>query len=149
MKARTEVILGLVLLAVLFGVGLFAYQARTRNPLPLFRASVDRDCAPWDGSAFRISIPLDSGSVIEVSIWRSPDLQAPIKFSFPDPTLSAGEAVLRSRFGSSEPLTGSITFWRLGADDPLEGDFNFAARGGERFSGGFKAEWRNRAAYCG
>src|SRR5262245_1091577 len=121
MKARTELVLALALLALLLGVGLFVYSTQSRNSVQVFHATVDRDCAPWDGPAFRISIPLDSRSVIEIAIWRSPDAGAPVRFSFPDPVGSVGDAVYRPRSGVSEPLTGRVTFWRLGEAIPVEG----------------------------
>ena len=35
----------------------FMYSSRNQDVAQVFPATIDRDCAPWDGSAFTVSIP--------------------------------------------------------------------------------------------
>ena len=89
-KSRTLfcVTIGLLIL----GIALFTFSTRNQEPVQIFPATINRDCAPWDGSAFTVSIPYDSGSVIYISIWQLPDIKLPAKFSFPDESIRIGNA---------------------------------------------------------
>src|SRR5687768_7811837 len=86
MKSRTQFYIAIVLLTLILGIGLFTFSTRNQHPVHVFTATINRDCAPWDGAAFTVSIPYDSVSTITISIWQSPDIKFPSTFSFPDPT---------------------------------------------------------------
>ena len=149
MKSRTStyVLLGLLLIA-LVGIWLFD-RWETQASAQVFPARVDRDCAPWDGSAFTVSIPLRDGSSISISIYRSPDLKLPSRYSFPDETMNEGNVYLRKPDGSPEQLTGDVWFQRVSEDVPLEGGFRLRSERGARFEGKFLAEWGHEIIYCG
>jgi hypothetical protein len=118
----------------------------------VFEAVINRDCAPWDGTAFRIMIRLTnefSGSFIDISIWQDPGINFPITFSFPDETSRLGNAVYRSSSGNSEPLRGRVTLQRVRPGVPVDGEFSLATDRGGKFNGKFKAEWGDQAAICG
>jgi hypothetical protein len=149
MQPRTQYSIAVSLLILLLGVGLSIFLKQGLEPRRVLPATVDRDCAPWDGAAFRISIPYELGSALEISIWKSPESQAPVAFSFPDPTGSVGEAFYRSPFGTSQPLTGRVAFWQLGGEHPIEGDFSFVTADGRDLSGSFQAVWGRTSAVCG
>ena len=117
-------------------------------PEQIFPATINRDCAPWDGSAFTVSIPMQ-GSRISISIYQSPDIKLPTAFIFPDDTLSVGNALLILPIGSPEPLTGKVTFQRVGQDIPVAGQFDLVTNTGEHFKGKFIAAWQNEMIYCG
>ena len=110
MKSRTT----LYLLIVFFFIaldGIFFYYSQPRQePARVFPAKVNRDCAPWDGSAFTVQIPLNEGTVLDISIWRTPEIKVPITFSFPDHSGQAGNAILISHVGLPERLTGKVIF---------------------------------------
>ena len=82
MKSQKMLVLAVGLL--ILGLALFTFFARDEASLPMFSATVHRDCAPWDGVAFTVSIPYHSESVITISIWKSPDIKFPTTFSLPD-----------------------------------------------------------------
>ena len=96
-----------------------------------------------------MSIPYDSGSVINISIWQSPDIKFLSTFSFPDQTGSVGNAVYLSASGEYEQLNGKVLFHRVGEEMPIEGDFTFTSERGEQFKGRFVAEWGNQIVMCG
>ena len=139
----------IVLLFLILGIAWFTVSTRNQEPMQVFAAIVNRDCAPWDGAAFTVSIPYDSISTIEVSIWQSPDIKLPTVYSFPDESGRIGNAVRRSQIGLAEQLTGKLFFWRVEQGMPIEGEFNFTSGRGGRFEGKFKAEWGNQIAVCG
>jgi hypothetical protein len=140
------------LLVLIGGVAWFIFSMKSQESAQVLDATIDRDCAPWDGSAFTISIPVKEGiseSAIEISIWRSPDMERPVVFSFPDQTGMSGNAIYRPQFGSPEQLNGGVFFWRVDQENPVEGEFNFTSGRGRQLNGRFKAEWGNQMAVCG
>jgi hypothetical protein len=148
MKSRTaRYALLIFLLVVLGGAWLFSAWGRQES-LPIFPATVGRDCAPWDGPAFTVSIPVEE-SVIVISMSRAPDRSLPVTFSFPDETMRAGNAFLLLPAGLPEQLTGNVTFWRVDPGLPVEGTFAFRSETGGQFEGRFKAEWDRQPVYCG
>lgn len=145
MKPRIS--LGLFLITL---IGLwFVATAETRTPLQVFPAVIDRDCAPWDGSAFTVSIPLRDGSGMAISIYRSPEIRLPTSFSFPDETMSEGNALLLLATGISEPLTGRVWLQSVQQGIPVEGRFQLRSEAGMRWEGRFVAEWGDEIVYCG
>lgn len=127
MKSRTTlfVFLGLLILTL---DGILLYFASPRQePAQVFPASVSRDCAPWDGVAFTISIPYDPVTVIYISIWQSPDTRFPSTFSFPDETGRLGNAYILHEQDPLTPLHGEISLQRVEQGMPLEGRFRFTS----------------------
>jgi hypothetical protein len=147
MKTRIAVILlsSLVILAAL--VSFFARDKK--EPVQVFQATVNRDCAPWDGSAFTVKIPIEGGEVIDISIWQSPDIKFPKTFSFPDDSGQVGNAILIYQTGLPDVLTGDVWFQSVGEEMPLEGRFKLKTEGGGVYVGQFKAQWENQIALCG
>jgi hypothetical protein len=128
--------------------GLWFFSIGQRKALPVFPAMIHRDCAPWDGSAFTVSIPMEE-LVINISIYRSPAIMLPAAFSFPDDTGRVGNALLVLPVGSPELLTGKVSFQRVELEFQVEGKFDLATETGKQFKGRFKAEWDNEPVYCG
>jgi hypothetical protein len=148
MKSRYPFFGALVLLLLTVAIALYTFSRRTQEPTQVFPATISRDCAPWDGSAFTVSIPHDA-TVIYVSIWQSPSIKLPVTFTLPDETGRVGYAYTLSELGSLEELSGEVFFWRVDEGIPLEGRFRFTTERGERFEGRFVAEWGSQMAYCG
>jgi hypothetical protein len=137
----------IALLALSFVILWLNHSGNDQESTQLFPATVNRDCAPWDGSAFVISIPYDSMSTMEISIWRSPDAKFSTSFSFPDNTGRIGNAALHAQNGSPEQLTGKV-FIRS-TEHGMEGEFNFFTETGSQFTGRFTAVWGDFIALCG
>ena len=148
MKPRTQLLFVLGLLIVVFGLTLYTFSAHNPEHLPVFPATLNRDCAPWDGSAFTVSIPVQE-SMLKISIYQSPDITRPVTFSFPDETMRDGMAFLLLPVGSPEQLTGKVFFQGVEPGIPVEGRFDFVTDTGQHFSGKFRAEWGNQIVYCG
>jgi hypothetical protein len=149
MKPRTQFIVAVGLIILLFGITLVNFSVRDQTPAQIFPATVNRDCAPWDGSAFSVSVPMSDGTTIDISIWRSPDIKFPVNFSFPDATGQAGNALLLLPVGLPEQLTGNVFLKRVDMEYSVEGKFDLMNEIGEQFKGKFVAEWGNMAVYCG
>jgi hypothetical protein len=149
MKSRAQFFIAVGLLILLFDITWFTFSTRNREPLQVFPATINRDCAPWDGAAFTVSIPYDSTSTIMISIWRSPDIKLPTTYSFPDETGQVGNALLCLQAGLPEQLTGRVSFPRVGQGVPVEGEFNLLTEAGQKFKGKFEAEWGNQIPMCG
>lgn len=146
MKSRSGYIA--VLSVILISIGLFALFAPDHKPARVLPATVNRDCAPWDGPAFTVSIPAED-AVIHISIYRSPKVRFPVVFSFPDQTLREGNALFLLQASSPEQLTGMISFQRVNTEKPVEGQFNLFSESGEQFQGTFIARWGDQMAICG
>src|SRR4030095_11405552 len=138
-----------VLLIILFGIVLFAFYTRSQEQERVLPATISRDCAPWDGAAFTVSIPYDSVSVITISICQSPDIKFPSTFSFPDNTIQVGNVSWSPQLGGSEQLTGEVWLRNVREGMPVEGRFSLMSESGERFKGKFVAEWESQIVYCG
>jgi hypothetical protein len=143
---RSITIISLTILVT--GIALYAFSTRNQPPAQIFPATINRDCAPWDGSAFTVSIPMQ-GKAITISIYQSPDIKLPTTFLFPDDTLSVGNALLLLPVGSPGPLTGKVSFQRVVPGIPVEGQFDLLTNAGEHFKGQFIAEWKNEIVFCG
>jgi hypothetical protein len=111
-------------------------------------AVVNRDCAPWDGAAFTVSIPA-TGGVVEISIWEAPDIRGPRRFTFLALDQNSGSAFFRTGDGTSEALSGEVTLQGVSTDSPVAGRMTLTSAGGRLFAGNFHAEWGTQLAYCG
>jgi hypothetical protein len=147
MKSRTLFFTAIGLLFL--GIAIFTFSARNQAPAQIFPAMINRDCAPWDGSAFTVSIPMNGGTSINISIWKAPDIKFPVTFSFPDNTGQVGNASYRLASGDYKQLSGKIFFQRVDEGNPVEGRFEFVTETGRQFNGQFKADRRNLVMMCG
>ena len=144
MKPRTQFIITIGLLILILGITWYSFSRRNQEPAQTFPATINRDCAPWDGSAFTVSVPID-GEIINISIWQAPDIPVPVTFSFPDDTGQIGFAYIHP----DNQLSGEVFFLRVDGESPVEGEFSLNAESGKQFNGKFKAEWGNGTAMCG
>jgi len=149
MKPRTHFLITIGVLIVIFAITWISFSRRDQEPAQVFPATINRDCAPWDGSAFTVSVPMKDRTIIYISIWQSPDIPVPVKFSFPDETGQIGYAYILPELDPLQQLSGKVSFLRVDGESPVEGEFNFTTDSGRRFNGKFKAEWGNVAAMCG
>jgi len=125
------------------------YSTKDLQSTRPFPATINRDCAPWDGSAFTVSIRYDPITTITISIWQSPSFTFPVTFSFPDETMRVGGAYSLPELDPLEEMSGKVTFWRVEEGIPVEGKFDFTTESGKQFHGQFKAEWGSQIALCG
>jgi len=148
MKPRTllYILIGLSALVIILWI---YFTTQTAGTDVVYEAAVNRDCAPWDGMAYTITIPDQAGSVIVVFIWKSPDFHFPVTYSFPDSSGRVGTAVYQSTLDSFQPLNGKIILQPFEVGSPIDGRFNFTLEDGEQFVGSFKAIWGNQIALCG
>jgi len=147
MSARNQFLLTVALLTLVLGIALLTFLRQGEEPAHVYPATIDRDCAPWDGAAFTVTIPLDKGS-LQISIYRSPELRLPATFTFPDETLMEGSASLLLPIAMPEPLNGRVSFLRVEHGIPVEGAFDLVTQSGREFKGKFQAEWGNQVVYC-
>jgi hypothetical protein len=147
MKTRTQLYIAIALLTL--GMSWYIFSKRNQAPMQIFPATINRDCAPWDGSAFTVSIPMNDGTMIDISIWKAPDIKFPVTFSFPDNTGQVGNASYRLTSDKYEQLSGKVFFQRVGEGNPVEGRFEFVTETGRQFNVQFKAEWGNLVMMCG
>jgi hypothetical protein len=147
-RQTTLVILVLLALMVLAGF-FFDFWLTEPEPLPVFPATVNRDCAPWDGSAFTVQVPLQDGRTIYISIWKSPEFHRPVRFTFPDSTGQVGNAMLVPAIGTPNPLSGDVTFQGVEREMAVQGQYDLSRENGENFKGKFVAEWGNDIVLCG
>jgi hypothetical protein len=146
-QLRFWMLIGLFILGL--GIAWLGYSEHNREPLQLFPATVDRDCAPWDGPAFSITFPYDSASNLVISIWQSPDIKLPARFSVPDENGRVGNAVHLSPSGEFEKLMGSVSLGQVEQGRPIKGEFRLVSESGEQLQGQFEAEWGDETVYCG
>jgi hypothetical protein len=149
MKSQTQFFTAIGLLILILGITWYTFSTRNQELAQFFPATVNRDCAPWDGAAFTVSVSTNDETIINISIWQSPDIKLPVKFSFPDETGQVGNAAYLSPSGEYEQLSGKVSFTRVAEGSPVEGEFSFTSERGERFSGKFEAQWENEIVYCG
>jgi hypothetical protein len=128
-------------------------QVQNSEPTPVLPATINHDCAPWDGSAFTVSIPVEEGN-INISIYQSPEIKHPVTFSFTtfsfhEGTEKIGHSLFLPVTGSPEPLTGKVFFERVEEGTTVEGEYHFSTENGKQFLGKFKAEWESEIVYCG
>jgi hypothetical protein len=146
MKTNSRFFAALVLTALLAGIALFLFSAQDHGSVRVLRAAASRDCAPWDGPAFTVSIHAELGSAIQVSIWQSPQILRAAAFSFPG---EQGTAMYHPKFGSPQPLSGRVTFRRVEPDLPITGELDLRSADGRQFQGIFEAFWTDAIVACG
>ena len=125
-------------------------------PLPAITlpATVRTDCAPWDGPAFTITVPLarrtaEPATVLTIAIWKPADGRTPLSFVFPRDG-AQGSVTLQPRPGVSGLLSGQVRFRSLNPRQPVEGSFDLVSRGGEIVRGTFRARWEfGQRMLCG
>lgn len=149
MKNRTLLYSLIGIFLIIFGLNWLLRPAKGPGTTNTFNATVNRDCAPWDGGAFTISIPYDHGSAIEISVWRSPDFKYPVTFSYPDPKGNVGSAFYKPLSGATRELIGSVFFQYVEEGKPITGDFDLRSGKGDSYEGSFIAIWGNIIVMCG
>jgi hypothetical protein len=147
MKFRTPFFIAVTLL--IFGIAWFTFSNRNKESAQVFPATINRDCAPWDGSAFTVSIPTNDGIIIHISIWQSPDIKPPVRFSFPDESGQISFAYILPELDPLQQLRGEASFTRVEEGIPVEGEFDLTTASGKQLKGSFKAKWGNQVVYCG
>ncbi len=151
MKSRTQLFIAIGLF--ILGIALYTFLSGLTREQPAaeaFPATVRRDCAPWDGSAFTVQIPIRSdGTMISVSIWQTPDIQVPRTFSFPDDTGQVGNASLIGPAGLPGQLSGSVSFSGVDSSTVVEGRFDLRDENATQYNGTFKAQWDDQIMLCG
>src|SRR5215211_5875000 len=75
MKPRTQFLLIVGILVLILGSAWYMYPGRQPEPARDYVATIQQDCAPWDGAAFAVKIPLENGENIEIAIWEAPAIQ--------------------------------------------------------------------------
>jgi hypothetical protein len=149
MKSRTSRYVLIVLIIIALGGIRFFYVLQGQQTARVFPATINRDCAPWDGTAFTISFRYDPITTITVSIWKSPSFPFSVTLSFPDETMRIGTAYSLTEFDPLEELRGKVTIWRVEEGIPIEGEFSLTSERGAQFKGKFKATWGNEIVCCG
>ena len=146
-KSRTVFFIALGLL--ILGGALYIFATRNQEPTQVFSATVNRDCAPWDGTAFTVSVQMDDETIIYISIWQAPDMLFPSTFSFPDETGQVGNAYILPELGPYETLSGRVWFEGVSEEKPIEGGFSLKSERGGQFEGQFIAAWDHQGVMCG
>ena len=136
-------------MVALIGSMFFYFNSRENNYIDVFEATANQDCAPWDGSAFSLSVPYDTDTVIYISIWQVPDIKVPATFTFPNETGQNGHAYILPELDPFIQLSGEVLLQRAEYGSPVEGEFNLMDSSGDRFKGKFIAEWGGEVVYCG
>jgi hypothetical protein len=149
MKSRASLLL-LILLVLIAVSGIWYFHVLPKlQPASIFPATVSRDCAPTDGSAFTVRISLDNSDLIDISIWQSPNIPLAVTFFFPDNTARIGNAILIHPIGLPNVLSGKVRFQRVDQNQNVAGEFDLFDEFGNQFRGRFEAEWDHRIALCG
>src|SRR5688500_188696 len=120
MKPRAQFLIVIGLIILILGITWSSFSRQDQESAQVFPATINRDCAPWDGSAFTVSVPMPDGEIINISIWQSPDIPVPVTFSFPDDTGQVGFAYIHS----DNQLSGEVFFLRVDTESPVEGKFS-------------------------
>ena len=149
MKIKSRTLFFVVIGLLIVGIAFFTFSARSQQPTQIFPATVNQDCAPWDGSAFRVSVPMKNGTVINISIWQAPDIKFSKKFMFPDNTGQVGNASLVLANGEYERLSGEVWFEGVSEGKSLVGRFSLKSERGGVYVGQFEAVWESQIALCG
>ncbi|MEE3716110.1 hypothetical protein V2H45_05040 [Tumidithrix elongata RA019] len=128
-------------------------KSEARQHRPNWNAEIRHDCAPWDGSAFRITLTdsndqKSSTTTIDVAIWQAPAFNEPVSFTLTESS-RIGRVRFVTQFGTPSVLTGQIGFKRVKESEPVEGNFDFVTKQGDRKQGTFRAIWKPNSALCG
>jgi len=108
---------------------------------------ITRDCALWDVSAFRVSIPMSTGTFVDISIWKTPNIKVPVTFSFSDYSGQTGNANYRSASDEYGQLSGTVFFWHVEEENQVMGSLDLAAEDGRRFEGQFEFDWEDQIIF--
>jgi hypothetical protein len=73
----------IALVIIVVGMIWFVSRLKSEEPTQLYPATINRDCAPWDGMAFTVSIPWMHAATLGISIYQSPQILHPVTFHFP------------------------------------------------------------------
>lgn len=153
MLARLTVTLGTIVAATAANTSACLDVTRAQPPGRPTAAVAELSCAPWDGPAFEVRLPLDPSAPtpqVRIAIWRSPDIGTPSVFQFPDATQELGVAQVQHDDGTFEPLSGTVSFGPLRIDQPVTGSLRLIrARGGAAIERTFRAAWMPRQFLCG
>lgn len=149
MKNYTLTLLSIFIGLSILGVSWYTFAMHYPESAQTFPATVSRDCAPWDGSAFTVRIPWNKGDVLDISIWQAPEIKYSVTFSFPDNTGQIGNASYQFVSGEYQPLSGTVFLGRVDRESPVEGRFELVTDQGQHFEGQFKAEWEDLMMLCG
>jgi hypothetical protein len=139
----------IALVIIVVGMIWFVSRLKSEEPTQLYPATINRDCAPWDGMAFTVSIPWMHAATLGISIYQSPQILHPVTFSLPDESMEDGIAYLLLPARLPEPLSGKVFFERVESGKVVEGRFDLISARGEKFKGKFRAEWGSQVVYCG
>src|SRR5215212_3684922 len=120
MKPLNLFLLIIGLLTLVLGVAWYVYPERQQEPTPNYAATVQKDCAPWDGAAFSVKIPLDNNDIIDIAIWEAPTIQSEKTFSFLEEPSQAGYANLAHSAELGEQLIGRVSFTPVAPGSPVE-----------------------------
>ena len=90
-------------------------------------------------AAFTVSIVYDSGTVIYISIWKSPDIKFPSTFPFRDETNQIGQAYILPELDPLILLNGKVSLSHVNAESPVEGAFDLKDENGNHFKGRFQS----------
>jgi hypothetical protein len=134
---------------ILLGVATVTFTTRDHESGQVLPATINRDCAPWDGPAFRVTIPWEAGSHIDISIWQAPEIKFGKTFTFPATDGQAGNASYWSAAGNYEPLHGSVSFQGVEEASSVRGRFELESEAGRHLEGQFTAQWQSQLALCG
>jgi len=150
-KTWTKLYLLVVLFIIALGGVLYFYFLKysLKPETQIFPATVDRDCAPWDGSAFTVTVQYDAMTEIYISIWKTPDIRFPSMYALPDDKGQVGYAYILPELDPFIVLSGDVYLQSVSVDKPIEGRFNLKSEGGERFEGRFIAKWGDKVMLCG
>jgi len=139
---------GLVLACGACGAG------QSTRPEAFAVADVARACAPWDGAAFSVSVPLREGAdpgalpALRVMVWSPPQFEHERTVVFADGDDRTGVAQYMEAEDRATPLTGEATF-RQAADGGIEGTLRLKAADGRRFERRFRGRLDDRMVMCG
>lgn len=152
--------------ALLLGLSsLRTAAAPARNAGSSPPATVQLDCAPWDGPAFSLWIPAEgvggpAHAWLHLKIWQDPRASMG-RFTFPDSSLRSGKGLVtlvrhlrsprdtRGPQQRGEALKGSVTFTRVSPTEDVLGELDLTSERNTRLQGRFRAGWVGGPARCG
>jgi hypothetical protein len=125
-------------------------------------ATVEPDCAPWDGAALAFWIPTERlggprDGWLLLRIWRPPT-RAAGRYDFPDTTDRIGRVVHFVSLSSPaaivwetqpyEELRGVVRVDRVDTNHPVRLDLDLSAATGTRLAGRVEAQWIEARVVC-
>ena len=140
----------IVLFFIALSGAFYFYSLTLEKPkLQVFPATVSRSCAPWDGSAFTVTVQYDVATDIYIDIWKAPDIRFPSAFMLPDDEGQIGYAYILPDLDPFVQLSGNVFLQSVSVDKPVEGRFRLKSEWGKHFEGHFVAEWEDKIVACG